>query len=53
MSHIIPEFQINVMVHNVYPTYTCTCAFIQNEAVVDVDDEAVDYRGIPGWEKVD
>ena len=25
----------------------------QDEAVENVDDEAVDYRGIPGWEKVD
>ena len=25
----------------------------QDETVEDVDDEAIDYRGIPGWEKVD
>ena len=25
----------------------------QDEAVEDVDDEALDYRGIGGWEKVD
>ena len=26
---------------------------LQDEAVEDVDDEAIDHRGIPGWEKVD
>ena len=26
---------------------------IQDEAVEDAGDDAVDYRGIPGWEKVD
>ena len=26
---------------------------LQDEAVEEVDDEAIDHRGIPGWEKVD